>query len=69
MDFLRSYSITNALLDSLTYPVIKIRMGEHTIHDFFDKYHTAMYCIFPHSNFDDYICSTDKRYIGNEIGT
>ena len=23
--------------------------------------------IFPHSNFDEWICSTDKRCIGNEI--
>ena len=31
------------------------------------NWNAVMYCIFPHSDFDEWICSTDKRCIGNEI--
>ena len=46
-----------------------LRMGGHKYITacYLLKKHAVMYCMFPHSNFDDWKCKTDKRCIRNEI--
>ena len=65
MNLLRSYfkctSVDHFQSSKLEYNTLQ--------HGFFtiDNMYVLMYCMFPHSNFDDWKWSTDKRCIRNEI--